>query len=176
MESTVIATASRGSACFRRNSTSARAAEGSRTTSATVNWRWLERGLLRFSVPSQNRSWRHRGLRGSAHPIRLSAGNIGEMHSSLALAPPNFGLEIRYTRRATIDLGTPSQTFPPRRTLYIHCRTVEARPVNTGTKGTSGFGCADAVERPIRRSTRKLAIISSVESQLGSNERDADSS
>ena len=33
------------------------------------------------------------------------------MHSSHAHALPNFGLEIRYASRATIDLGISSQTF-----------------------------------------------------------------
>jgi len=39
----------------------------------------------------KTRSWRHHGLRGSAHSIRLSGWIIGEMHSSRARAPPNFG-------------------------------------------------------------------------------------
>src|SRR5277367_13229 len=94
------------------------------------------------------------------------------MHSSRARAPPNSGLEIRYTRRATIDLGTSSQTYQPGRTRHIHRRTVQIRPVGKGTKDTSGSGCADAVERPIRRSTRKLAIISSVDHPLSSNDHD----
>ena len=85
---------------------------------------------------------------------------------------PNTGLEIRYPRRATIHLGISSQTFLPRRTRHIHRRTVKTRPVDIGTKDTSGSGCADAVERPIRRSTRKLAIISSVDDPLSSNDHD----
>src|SRR6202522_2249906 len=85
---------------------------------------------------------------------------------------PNSGLEIRYPRRATIYLGISSQTFLPRRTRHIHRRTVKTRPVDIGTKDTSGFGCADVVERPLRRSMRKLAIISSVDDPLSSNDHD----
>ncbi len=52
----------------------------------------------------KTRSWRHRGLRGSAHPIRLRAGNIGEMHGSRARALPNSASksDTPVARRSTL--------------------------------------------------------------------------
>jgi hypothetical protein len=99
---------------------------------------------------AQTRSWRHCGLRGSVHSIRLRGWGrqleVRPVHPRTA----ELCLEVRYTGSTTIDLGTSSQTFPPRRTGISIVRTVKTRPVDIGTKDTSGSGCDDAVELQYR--------------------------